>query len=393
MMPVRVRPHLAEILDNTRHVVVMFSVLGDLLPDPAAVAQQVREMLQEFGHEMSILVGASDNPFDVMAEAYQVSEEVGRRAEQLIHDAEVDAAGWVPVTTGTVELLEACRATGRSVAVYAPHSESAVGRHLHRLGLRDLAGPVMGRGFATRNVARAAARPGFATRDSVQAAARPGFAARESVQAAARPGFPTRDSVQVEAAAPELGGRELTQAAAGSGFGGRDSAQAAAGVAAPEFAGWESAQAAAEPGFGGREPVHGAAARLGAAAWESVELTAGRRFVVRESAEVVAGRGVVVPELAESVVGVGGPTRGVAGRTLGPVFDALGVRAEETAVVCATFSAMSAAQWAGAHAIGVEWVREPRKVLHGGEGRNAVVRSLAALAGALRECGLPSEML
>jgi hypothetical protein len=91
----------------------------------------------------------------------EVSEEVGRRAEQLIHDAEVDAADWVPVTAGSAELLEACRATGRSVAVYAPHSESAVGRYLHRLGMRSLVGPALGRGFAMRNPAVRTLAPVF----------------------------------------------------------------------------------------------------------------------------------------------------------------------------------------------------------------------------------------
>ncbi|WP_432979308.1 hypothetical protein [Dactylosporangium sp. CA-233914] len=233
MTSVLVRPHLAEILDRTHHVVVTFSVLGNLLPEPAAVARQVGEMLQETGHQMSILEGTSDNPFDMLAEAYGVSEEVGRRAEQLIHDAEVDAADSAPVTAGAAELFEACRATGRLVAVYASHSESAVGRYLHRLGLRSLVGPTLGRGFAMRNPAV---------------------------------------------------------------------------------------------------------------------------------------------------------------RALAPVFEALRVPARETAVVCATFSAMSATQRAGAHAIGVERIREPRKMLHGGEGRNAVVRSLTALAEAVRECcGPPPE--
>jgi beta-phosphoglucomutase-like phosphatase (HAD superfamily) len=226
--PLRVRPHLAEILDRTHHVVVTFSVLGDLLPEPGAVARQIRDMLDEAGHQMSILVGTSDNPFDMLAEAYSVSEELGRRAEQLVHDAELDAAGRVPVTAGAGELLEACRATGRSVAVYAPHSESAIGRYLHRLGLRTLIGPALGRGFAMRNPAV---------------------------------------------------------------------------------------------------------------------------------------------------------------RTMAPVFEAIGVAAADTAVVCATFSAMSATQRAGAHAIGVERIREPRKMLHGGEGRNAVVRSLVALAEAVGERG------
>ncbi|WP_426507634.1 hypothetical protein ACPPVO_55295 [Dactylosporangium sp. McL0621] len=151
MTPVRVRPHLAEILERTQHVVVTFSVLGNLLPEPEAVARLVGEMLEETGRRASVLQGVSDNPFDMLAEAYEVSEEVGRRAEQLIHDAEVDAADWVPVTAKSAELLEACRATGRSVAVYAPHSESAVGRYLHRLGLRSLVGPALGRGFAMRN--------------------------------------------------------------------------------------------------------------------------------------------------------------------------------------------------------------------------------------------------
>ncbi|WP_433080256.1 hypothetical protein ACQP1P_42565 [Dactylosporangium sp. CA-052675] len=233
MTPGRVRPHLAEILDRTHHVVVTFSVLGNLLPEPEAVACQVGEMLRETGHRMSILGGTSDNPFEVLAEAYEVSEEVGRRAEQLIHDAEVDAADWVPVTTGSAELLEACRATGRSVAVYAPHSESAVGRHLHRLGLRGLVGPALGRGFAMRN--------------------------------------------------PAI-------------------------------------------------------------------------------------------------------------RTMAPVFEAIGVQAQDAAVVCATFSAMSATQRAGAHAIGVERIWEPRKMLHGGEGRNAVVRSLMALAEAMKEVGAPRSL-
>ncbi|GGM72537.1 hypothetical protein GCM10007977_087750 [Dactylosporangium sucinum] len=228
----RVRPHLAEILDRTHHVVMTFSVLGNLLPAPGAVARRIREMLLDSGHRMSILVGASDNPFDMLAEAYRVSEGLGRRAEQIVHDAELEAADWAPVTAGAGELLQACRATGRTVAVYAPHSESAVGRHLHRLGLRGLVGPALGRGFAMRNPAV---------------------------------------------------------------------------------------------------------------------------------------------------------------RTMAPVLEALGVAAGDTAVVCATFAAMSATQRARAHAVGVERIREPRKVLHGGEGRNAVVRSLTALAEAVEECGPPPD--
>jgi beta-phosphoglucomutase-like phosphatase (HAD superfamily) len=226
----RVRPHLAQILDRSRHLVVTFSVLGNLLPEPAAAARVVGDMLRESGYRTSMLIGDSDNPFDMLAEAYGVSEEVGRRAEQLVHDAELDAADWVPITAGAAELFDACRRTGRSVAVYAPHSESAVGRFLHRHGLRGMVGPALGRGFAMRNPAV---------------------------------------------------------------------------------------------------------------------------------------------------------------RTLAPVFDAIGVLAQETAVVCATFSAMSATQRAGAHAIGVERIREPRKMLHGGEGRNAVVRSLMALGEAVAECGPP----
>ncbi|GAA2620497.1 hypothetical protein GCM10010399_59460 [Dactylosporangium fulvum] len=229
MTPLRVRPHLAEILDRTNHVVLTFSVLGNLLPDPEVVARRIREMLLESGHRLSILVGISDNPFDMLAEAYGVSEESGRRAEQIVHDAELDAAGWAPITVGAADLLDVCRETGRSVAVYAPHSESAVGRYLHRLGLRTLVGPTLGRGFAMRNPAV---------------------------------------------------------------------------------------------------------------------------------------------------------------RTMAPVLEAIRAAPGQTAVVCATFSAMSATQRAGAHAIGVERIREPRKMLHGGEGRNAVVRSLTALAEAMAERGL-----
>lgn len=229
--PLRVRPHLAEILDRTGHVVLTFSVLGNLLPEPAAVARQVREMLLDTGHRMSILVGAGDNPFDMLAEAYAAGEDLGRRAEQLVHDAELDAAGSAPVTLGAHALVEACRATGRTVTVYAPHSESAVGRFLHRHGLRTYVGPALGRGFAMRHPAV---------------------------------------------------------------------------------------------------------------------------------------------------------------RTMAPVLEAIGALPADTAVVCATFAAMSATQRAGAHAIGVERIREPRKMLHGGEGSNAVVQSLGHLAEAV-EVRIPSR--
>lgn len=223
--PLRVRPHLAEILDRTRHVVLTFSVLGNLLPEPETVATEIRDMLLDTGHRMSILIGMSGNPFDMLAEAYAAGEDLGRRAEQLVHDAELDAAGRAPITKGAPELLEACRATGRTVTVYAPHSESAVGRFLHRHGLRALVGPALGRSFAMRHPAV---------------------------------------------------------------------------------------------------------------------------------------------------------------RTMGPVIESIGALPGETAVVCATFSAMSATQRAGAHAIGVERIREPRKMLHGGEGSNAVVQSLTHLADAVR---------
>jgi beta-phosphoglucomutase-like phosphatase (HAD superfamily) len=223
--PLRVRPHLAEILDQTVHMVLTFSVLGNLLPEPEAVARQVREMLLDTGHRMSILIGAGDNPFDMLAEAYTAGEDLGRRAEQLVHDAELDAAGRAPMTAGAQALLEACRVTGRVVTVYASHSESAVGRFLHLHGMRALVGPALGRSFAMRHAAV---------------------------------------------------------------------------------------------------------------------------------------------------------------RTLAPVLESIGAHPSETAVVCATFSAMSATQRAGAHAIGIERIREPRKMLHGGEGSNAVVQSLTHLAEAVR---------
>jgi beta-phosphoglucomutase-like phosphatase (HAD superfamily) len=151
--PLRVRPHLAEILDRTRHVVLTFSVLGNLLPEPEQVARQIRDMLVDSGHDMSIMVGVSGNPFDMLAEAYTGGEDLGRRAEQLVHDAELDAAGSAPITAGAPALLDACRSTGRTVTVYAPHSESAVGRFLHRHGLRAMVGPALGRGFAMRHPA------------------------------------------------------------------------------------------------------------------------------------------------------------------------------------------------------------------------------------------------
>jgi beta-phosphoglucomutase-like phosphatase (HAD superfamily) len=205
--------------------VLTFSVLGNLLPEPAQVARQIRDMLVDSGHDMSIMVGVSGNPFDMLAEAYTGGEDLGRRAEQLVHDAELDAAGSAPITAGAPALLDACRSTGRTVTVYAPHSESAVGRFLHRHGLRAMVGPALGRGFAMRH--------------------------------------------------PAI-------------------------------------------------------------------------------------------------------------RTMAPVLASIGALPGETAVVCATFSAMSATQRAGAHAIGVERIREPRKMLHGGEGSNAVVQSLTHLAEAVR---------
>jgi hypothetical protein len=71
-------------------VVLTFSVLGNPLPEPGRVAGQVRDMLLDTGHQMSILVSASGNPFDMLAEAYAAGEDLGRRAEQLVHDAELD---------------------------------------------------------------------------------------------------------------------------------------------------------------------------------------------------------------------------------------------------------------------------------------------------------------
>ncbi|MFI6295369.1 HAD family hydrolase [Nonomuraea sp. NPDC050790] len=110
-----------------------------------ALAGDIRSRLYAEGVRMSLLTLVVTDPLWWVAIAHTVDGDSGAKAEEAVRAAEMAAALKAVPTPGTSEVLTACRATGRRVAVVGDTCVPAMESYLDLHGLRHLVGPVIGR--------------------------------------------------------------------------------------------------------------------------------------------------------------------------------------------------------------------------------------------------------
>lgn len=145
--PPRVRPHVARVLNQTRAVLLSSSALCELLDPGQApdIAKTIRDRILARGHRMSIIAHVNQDPLAMLGYAHSLSPADGADAEQVLRTAELSAAATATIAPDARRVIEACRETGRSVAVMSVHCTEAVETVLGQSELRPWTGPVIGR--------------------------------------------------------------------------------------------------------------------------------------------------------------------------------------------------------------------------------------------------------
>ncbi|MER5627069.1 HAD hydrolase-like protein [Streptosporangium sp. NPDC002544] len=150
MPATRVRPHVARVLERTRAMVFVFdSVICDLFAgmDTSAITDDIRSRLPP-PSPSTLLAGAAflmaTNPLWMVAYAHEVSAAHGDEAEDILRAAETAAVTTAVPAPGVRQVLLACQAGGRSVAVVGSRYSATIESYLDRHELRQLVGPVVG---------------------------------------------------------------------------------------------------------------------------------------------------------------------------------------------------------------------------------------------------------
>ncbi|MER6174403.1 hypothetical protein [Streptosporangium sp. NPDC001681] len=150
MPATRVRPHVARVLERTHAMVFVFdSVICDLFAgvDTSAITDDIRARLPP-PSPSTLLAGAAflmaTNPLWMVAYAHEVSAAHGDEAENILRAAETAAVTTAVPAPGVRQVLLACQAGGRSVAVVGSRYSATIKSYLDRHELRQLVGPVVG---------------------------------------------------------------------------------------------------------------------------------------------------------------------------------------------------------------------------------------------------------
>lgn len=151
MPAMRVRPHVARVLEGTRAVLFVFDgVICDLFAgvDTSAIADDIRARLPVPSPPISLLTDVAfrmtADPAWMVAHAHQVSAAHGDEAEDILRAAETAAVMTAVPVPGVRQVLLACQAGGRKVAVVGGHYPATIESYLDRHELRQLVGPVIG---------------------------------------------------------------------------------------------------------------------------------------------------------------------------------------------------------------------------------------------------------
>lgn len=109
------------------------------------VARGLRTLLVEIGATLPFDVATTDDPLVVLRHAASLGAGTARRVERAQQDAELRAVDTATPTPGAAQFLDACRLSGRPVAIVSNNSGPAVSAYLARAGLDDRVMHVEGR--------------------------------------------------------------------------------------------------------------------------------------------------------------------------------------------------------------------------------------------------------
>jgi HAD superfamily hydrolase (TIGR01509 family) len=109
------------------------------------VAIFIRARLVETGHPLGQVGLTSDDPLALLIDAARESPEGGRRAEELLQQAEVACVATATPAAGSEELLSAASSVGLPVVIVSNNAETAIRTYLQAHRLADLVLDVVGR--------------------------------------------------------------------------------------------------------------------------------------------------------------------------------------------------------------------------------------------------------
>ncbi|OUC97774.1 hypothetical protein CA984_09620 [Streptosporangium minutum] len=130
---------------------VFDGVICDLFAgvDTSAIADDIRARLPAPSPPLSLLTGVAfhvtTDPLWMVTYAHQVSASHGDEAEDILRAAETAAVMTAVPVPGVRQVLLACQASGRRVAVVGGRYSATIESYLDRHELRQLVGPVIGR--------------------------------------------------------------------------------------------------------------------------------------------------------------------------------------------------------------------------------------------------------
>lgn len=140
---------LAAVLDTTAYVLLDFDgpVCDVFAGYPAHhIAEHLRRLLSDT-HDVSLPgdVLATKDPLDIIRRTAEIAPCLSTTIEIALRAAELQAVTTASPVPGSTDLLTACQATGRPVAVVSNNSAEAIHAYLRRHGLVPLVAHVQGR--------------------------------------------------------------------------------------------------------------------------------------------------------------------------------------------------------------------------------------------------------
>jgi HAD superfamily hydrolase (TIGR01509 family) len=156
-------PRLAAILDATTHVLLDFDgpVCDVFAGYPAQhIAEHLRHLLTDT-HDLVLPddVLTTEDPLHVIRRTADLAPQLSTTLDTALRAAELQAIATAAPVPGSTELLTACHATGRPVAIVSNNSAEAIHAYLKLHDLSELVGHVQGRDRYDPNLMKPNPRP------------------------------------------------------------------------------------------------------------------------------------------------------------------------------------------------------------------------------------------
>lgn len=140
---------LATVLDTSAHVLLDFDgpVCDVFAGFPAhRIAEHLRHLLTDTHHlTLPGDVLTSADPLHVIARTADLAPGLSATIDAALRAAELQAVATAAPVPGATDLLAACQATGRPVAIVSNNGAEAIHAYLHRHGLTAFVAHVQGR--------------------------------------------------------------------------------------------------------------------------------------------------------------------------------------------------------------------------------------------------------